>query len=49
MSIIAEIDFLFNKWRKYEITEVFIDEASQISEETWKKLNKMEVKNERNN
>ena len=38
MTLKEQIEYLFNKWKKYEIDEIFIDEASNIPEDAWDKL-----------
>ncbi len=38
MNIRNQIDFLFNRWKKHEANSLTIDEATNISEETWNKL-----------
>lgn len=38
MNIRNQIDFLFNRWKKYEAKCIIIDETTNISEETWNKL-----------
>ena len=38
MTLKEQIEYLFNKWKKYEINEIFIDEASSIPEDAWDKL-----------
>jgi len=40
-----QIEFLFNKWKKYTVKEIIIDEASNISEKDWNKIKKIKAGN----